>query len=98
MQPAAAGRRRTSGLRLEELAALAGISVTWCAWIEQGRPVQPSPEALARLARALNLNPAERAYMFKLAGRVDPTGAGTDEGIAPEALRVIVEALHMPAY
>src|SRR5271154_7531031 len=74
MQPAAAGRRRTSGLRREELAARAGISVTWCTWIEQGRPVQASPEALGRIAHALSLSRAERAYLFELAGRLDPEG------------------------
>ena len=75
MQPtAAAGRRRTSGLRREELAARAGISATWCTWIEQGRPVQASPEALGRIAHALALSRAERAYLFDLAGRLDPEG------------------------
>jgi transcriptional regulator with XRE-family HTH domain len=66
------GRRRTAGLRREELAQRAGISVTWCTWIEQGRPVQASPEALGRIARALSLSRAERDYLFELAGRVDP--------------------------
>ena len=76
VQPtAAAGRRRTSGLRREELAARAGISVTWCTWIEQGRPVQASPEALGRIAQALSLSSAERDYLFELAGRVDPEGS-----------------------
>jgi transcriptional regulator with XRE-family HTH domain len=68
----ASGRRRTPGLRREELAAKAGISATWCAWIEQGRPVQASSEALDRLARALSLSRAERDYLFELAGRSDP--------------------------
>ena len=70
-----AGRRRTPGLRREELAERAGISVTWCAWIEQGRPVQASPEALGRIARALSLSRAERFYLFELAGRADPEGS-----------------------
>ena len=69
---AATGRRRTSGLRREELAALAGISVTWCTWIEQGRAVQTSPEALGRISQALSLSRAEHDYLFKLSGRVDP--------------------------
>jgi transcriptional regulator with XRE-family HTH domain len=51
----AGGRRRTPGLRREEIAARAGTSPTWCAWIEQGRDVQASPQALSRLARALAL-------------------------------------------
>jgi transcriptional regulator with XRE-family HTH domain len=95
---AGTGRRRTPGLRREELAVSAGISSTWCAWIEQGRPVQPSPETLSRLAAALELSAAERAYLFKLAGRIDPAGPGEDDGAAPEALRLIVEALPTPAY
>jgi transcriptional regulator with XRE-family HTH domain len=70
MRPAAAaGRRRTPGQRREELTERAGISATWRAWIEQGRPVQASPEALGRIARALSLSRAERAYLFELAGR-----------------------------
>ena len=69
---AAVGRRRTPGLRREELAARAGISTIWCAWIEQGREVQASPKALARLAAALALTPAERATLFELAGRSGP--------------------------
>ena len=52
------------GLRREELAAKAGISATWCAWIEQGRDVQVSAHALGRLAQALALSRAERAYLF----------------------------------
>lgn len=66
------GRRRTPGLRREELAARAGISTVWCAWIEQGREVQASLKTLCKLAGALNLTPAERAQMFSLAGRPDP--------------------------
>ena len=66
------GRRRTPGLRREEVAQLAGLSVTWYTWIEQGRDVSVSPAALARLARTLQLSPAERTYLFDLAGKRDP--------------------------
>src|SRR5690606_37283400 len=59
-------RRRTPGLRREELADRAGISVTWLSWIEQGRTVRASAEALARLAGALRLTRVERAYLFEL--------------------------------
>src|SRR6202167_2336836 len=86
MQPAAAARRRTSGLRREELAALSGISVTWCTWIEQGRPVQASPDALGRIAQALALSRAERDYLFKLAGRLDPEGPRGASAAAPPSL------------
>ncbi|MBY8827090.1 helix-turn-helix transcriptional regulator [Hephaestia mangrovi] len=92
-------RRRTPGLRREELAQRAGIGVTWCAWIEQGREVRPSPEALARLAIALALTPAERAYLFELAERRDPDepeAAPADE--APASLRAMIDTLDTPAY
>ncbi|MBV9562153.1 MAG: helix-turn-helix domain-containing protein [Bradyrhizobium sp.] len=96
--PVPGGRRRTPGLRREELATLAGISVTWCAWIEQGRPVQASPEALSRLAEALSLTRAERAYLFELAGRIDSDDpAGLTEQ-APVSLVAAVEGLQYPAY
>jgi transcriptional regulator with XRE-family HTH domain len=95
----AGGRRRTPGLRREELAARAGISPTWCAWIEQGREVRASPEALGRLARALVLSRAERAYLFELAGRHDPdAGTADTPGDAPDSLRDMVRSLAHPAY
>jgi transcriptional regulator with XRE-family HTH domain len=91
------GRRRTPGLRREELAARAGISATWCAWIEQGRPVQASPEALGRIAAALALTPAERTYLFELAGRVDRDAPNPLEA-APASLQAAVAAFQSPAY
>ena len=96
--PAAAGGRRTPGLRREELAGRAGISVTWCAWIEQGRPVQASPEALSRIAHALSLSRAERLYLFELAGRADPEASRGSSADAPPALIAAVEAIRHPAY
>jgi transcriptional regulator with XRE-family HTH domain len=96
--PTPSGRRRTPGLRREELAAQSGISVTWCAWIEQGRPVQASPEALGRLADALSLTCAERAYLFELAGRIDPDDPAALADEAPVSLVAAVEALQHPAY
>jgi transcriptional regulator with XRE-family HTH domain len=92
-------RRRTPGLRREELAARAGIGVTWCAWIEQGRNVCPSPETLARLAVALALTAAERTYLFELAGRRDPEAPRADPmAAAPASLRAMVAAMAEPAY
>ncbi|MGE4411493.1 MAG: helix-turn-helix transcriptional regulator [Sphingobium sp.] len=94
-----ARRRRTPGLRREELATRAGIGVTWCAWIEQGREISISPEALSRLARALALTPAERAYMFELAGRRDPTAPpSAPMSRAPEGVAALVASLPCPAY
>jgi transcriptional regulator with XRE-family HTH domain len=93
------GRRRTPGMRREELAADAGISATWCAWIEQGRDVQASPQALSRLARALSLSRAERAYLFELADRRDPeTEASDTADEAPASLREMVQSVAHPAY
>ncbi|WP_044559247.1 helix-turn-helix transcriptional regulator [Azospirillum sp. B4] len=104
LAPAALGlapgpRRRTPGLRREELAQLGGVSVTWYTWIEQGRDVSISPAALARLARALRLSGAERAYLFDLAGKRDPNG-GPDGGDAPvtAALDALVRDIPHPAY
>jgi transcriptional regulator with XRE-family HTH domain len=95
----AAGRRRTPGLRREELADRAGIGTTWCTWIEQGREVHPSPHTFARLAGALALTPAERAYMFELAGRRDPEGPESAMiADAPEAIRILIKSLAQPAY
>lgn len=94
-----ARRRRTPGLRREELAARAGIGVTWVAWIEQGRDVRASAETLARLADGLNLTRAERAYLFNLAARHDPTdpfALGAAE--APPAITALVEGVRWPAY
>src|SRR5246500_5946521 len=70
---AAGPRRRTPGLRREEVAQLCGLSVTWYTWLEQGRDVSLSPAALVRLAKALRLGRAERAYLFELARKRDPT-------------------------
>jgi transcriptional regulator with XRE-family HTH domain len=95
---ASTGRRRTPGLRREELAARAGISATWCTWLEQGRPVQASPETLARLAEALLLSRAERAYLFDLAGRGDPVALPDAVADAPAALLAIVDLVEHPAY
>jgi transcriptional regulator with XRE-family HTH domain len=93
------GRRRTPGLRREELAAKAGISATWCAFIEQGRDVQVSGHALGRLAQALALTRAERAYLFELADRRDPAApAPAEVADAPASLEAAVAALAHPAY
>jgi len=99
MEPATGGRRRTPGLRREELALRAGISATWCSWLEQGREVQASPHALSRLARALGLSRAERAYLFELADRHDPEAPLPEPSPAvPASLAAAVSAMACPAY
>ncbi|MFD5918663.1 helix-turn-helix transcriptional regulator [Kitasatospora sp. NPDC058201] len=67
------GRRRTPGLRREEVAQLAAVGVTWYTWLEQGRSIQVSVQVLDAVARALLLDPSERAHLFALAGAEDPT-------------------------
>jgi transcriptional regulator with XRE-family HTH domain len=62
-------RRRTPGLRREEVAQLAGMSATWYTWLEQKRPIGVSPGVLDNLARVLQLDPAERMQLFQLALR-----------------------------
>ena len=69
--PQGVNHRRTPGLRREELAQLAGISVSWYTRLEQGKDVQPSAKAVARVAQALQLTAAEREYLLALARR-DP--------------------------
>jgi transcriptional regulator with XRE-family HTH domain len=61
-------RRRTPGLRREEVAQLAGVGVTWYTWLEQGRPINASEQVLGAIARTLRLDPAEQAHLYLLAG------------------------------
>ncbi len=104
LTPAAVGldggaRRRTPGLRREEVAQLSGISATWYTWIEQARDVSMSPGVLARLSETLRLSPAERAYIFELAGKHDPDSYSAAAPMdAPGALVAAIGAITMPAY
>lgn len=61
------GRRRTPGLRREELAQLAGVGVTWYTWLEQGRPINVSGQVLDAVAATLRLSEPERAHLYRLA-------------------------------
>ena len=96
----AVGRRRTPGLRREEVAQRCGLSVTWYTWLEQGRDVAASPQALASVAEALALTPAERAYLFRIAGRVDPASLPADGVPAdvPPSLAEALDSISGPAY
>jgi transcriptional regulator with XRE-family HTH domain len=91
-------RRRIKGLRREEVAQLAGISPTWYTWIEQGRAVNVSAEALDRLAQTLQLTRGERSYIFELAGRHDPLAAAPEQDAATEPLISLLEHIDIPAY
>ncbi|MEV5550635.1 helix-turn-helix transcriptional regulator [Streptomyces sp. NPDC052309] len=66
------GRRRTPGLRREEVAVLAGVGVTWYTWLEQGRPINVSTHVLQAVARALQLDDTERRHLHRLAGSSTP--------------------------
>jgi transcriptional regulator with XRE-family HTH domain len=92
------GRRRTPGWRREELAEAAGVGVTWITWLEQGRDVSASPAALARLADALRLNAAERASLFDLAGRRDPTEPSEPQWALPSSVLALPQLMQVPAY
>ena len=88
--PEAASRRRTPGLRREEVATRANVSVTWYTWLEQGRGGPPSDEVLERLARALELDSAGREFMFLLAQqRPPPLKPGSSSEVTPALQRVL---------
>jgi transcriptional regulator with XRE-family HTH domain len=95
-----AERRRTPGLRREEMAQICGMSPTWYAWIEQGRDISVSASALARLADAMHLTAAERAYLFQLTRRRDPSEPPVElaEGEPSPVMRDALEAMGAPAY
>lgn len=90
-------RRRTKGMRREEVAALAGISVTWYTWFEQGRDVQLSAQTLDRLSQTLRLSPEEREFLFALAQhRPAPLSPGVDRALTPN-VQALLAALSIPA-
>jgi len=91
--PDAQTRRRTPGLRREEVAARAGVSVTWYTWLEQGRGGPPSDEVLERLARALELDAAGREMLFLLAQQRPPPLKPTPTPAVPPELQRVLDAL-----
>jgi transcriptional regulator with XRE-family HTH domain len=85
-----AGRRRTRGLRREEVAQRANISPTWYTWLEQGRGGAPSADVLERIARALMLTDLEREHVFLLAlGRPPEARYRKNDGVSPRLQRVL---------
>ncbi len=92
-------RRRTPGLRREEVAQLANIGTSWYIWLEQGRNVHPSAQVLESLAQALKLTLNERRHLFLLAGQpLPPHAIPTEEYISPALQRVIDDLDPSPAY
>ncbi len=83
-------RRRTVGLRREEVAQRANISPTWYTWLEQGRGGAPSADVLNRISRALMLTDVEREHLFLLGlGRPPEVRYRKDEGVTPRLKRVL---------
>ncbi len=91
------GQRRTPGLRREEVALLAGVSVSWYTWLEQGRDIGVSAEMLKRLSVVLRLDPAESLHLLALSSRQPPVV--TIPGGLSDALVHLVQAIDpVPAY
>ncbi|MEU5290963.1 helix-turn-helix transcriptional regulator [Streptomyces umbrinus] len=90
-------RRRTPGLRREEVAHLSAVGVTWYTWLEQARDIQVSVQVLDALARTLMLDQNERAHLFQLAGAVDPTPASRCQTITPALLQTLEQLEPLPA-
>lgn len=90
-------RRRTPGLRREEVAQLAGVGVTWYTWLEQGRPIRASVQVLDAVARTLRLDQAEVEHLYRLAG-VPAAPADSPPAVCPEVVREILDSLEpLPA-
>jgi transcriptional regulator with XRE-family HTH domain len=97
------GRRRTPGLRREEVAEQAGVGVSWYTWLEQGRPITASAQVLDSLARVLQLDTAERAHLFILARGEQPVPPIPATDAVGPAVQLILDALgaapaYFPAY
>jgi transcriptional regulator with XRE-family HTH domain len=90
-------RRRTAGLRREEVAALATMSTDYYTRLEQQRGPQPSTQMLAAIARALRLSPDERDYLYRVAGHSAPDRTVASEYVAPALLRVLDRLTDTPA-
>ena len=91
-------RRRTAGLRREEVAQLSGVGVTWYTWLEQGRPINASAQVLNAVARTLRLDQAEREHLYRLASSsaAPPAPAGDGLGI-PEIQEILDGLTTLPA-
>src|ERR1700690_3559131 len=91
------GRRRTPGLRREEVAQLAGVGVTWYTWLEQARDIRASEQVLDALSRALQLDPHEREHLYALAGAPSATTVRECNSIDPSVLVVLEQMGTYPA-
>jgi transcriptional regulator with XRE-family HTH domain len=90
-------RRRTPGLRREEVAQLAGVGVTWYTWLEQGRPIRASVQVLDAVARTLRLDQAEVEHLYRLA-EVPAVHAEAVPAVCPAVMQEILDSLEpLPA-
>lgn len=89
---ATSGRRRTPGLRREEVAQLAGVGVTWYTWLEQGRDIRASDQVLGAIAGTLRLDHHERIHLFSLAGVPNPATERKCQAV-PDTVRAILAKL-----
>lgn len=93
------GRRRTPGLRREEVAALAGVGLTWYTWLEQGRDISVSATFLDNLARVLKLDAAERRYLYLLTQQRPPAEPGKTWCVVPPVVhRLMGNLVSSPAF
>ncbi|MGF6176006.1 helix-turn-helix transcriptional regulator [Ensifer sp. 4252] len=93
------GHRRTPGLRREEVAALAGVGLTWYTWFEQGRDIQVSESFLLKVAKALKLDDAECSHLFLLAHRRPPPPEAYQwPSVNPLIQRLLDDLVARPAY
>ncbi|GHD98650.1 helix-turn-helix transcriptional regulator [Streptomyces alanosinicus] len=90
-------RRRTPGLRQEEVAQLSAVGVTWYTWLEQARDIQVSVQVLDALARSLMLDASERAHLFQLAGATDPSPAASCPSVTPPLREMLRQLEPIPA-
>ena len=102
IQPADLGlpepqRRRTRGLRREDVAALSGVSVAWYTWLEQGREIRVSDDVLERICNTFRLNEDERTYLFTLVQNRPPRPASEDSAEIEPALVRLIDNLDIPA-
>ncbi|HXD64991.1 MAG TPA: helix-turn-helix transcriptional regulator [Solirubrobacteraceae bacterium] len=91
-------RRRTPGLRREEVAQLAGVGATWYTWLEQGRDVRASLDVLEAISRALRLTPAERTHLVLLGRGEVPPPCKSDERVSPTVKRLLENLGANPAF
>ncbi|GAA4226201.1 helix-turn-helix transcriptional regulator [Actinomadura meridiana] len=90
-------RRRTPGLRREEVAQLAGVGVTWYTWLEQGRPINASTQVLNAVARTLRLDGVEREHLYRLAEVPDAAPPGAEIALCDEFQGILDALVPLPA-